>query len=186
MIDGAVRLLAQKGLQGTSFSEVLELTGAPRGSIYHHFPGGKDELVVAAVRTAGARTDAYLEQVRGAPPAAVAAHFLEAWRVLLLRGGFAIGCSVTAVAVAAESVTLLDAAAAVFREWRAQLAELLRTAGVETGRADAFAVTLIAASEGAVVMSRAARSIEPFETVAAQFAEQARGLAAEGSRPAGH
>ena len=53
MIEGAVRLLAQRGLQATSFNEVLELTGAPRGSIYHHFPGGKDELISAAVDRAG-------------------------------------------------------------------------------------------------------------------------------------
>ena len=55
MIEGAVRLLARHGLQATSFTEVLELTGAPRGSIYHHFPGGKDELISAAVDRAGAR-----------------------------------------------------------------------------------------------------------------------------------
>ena len=54
MIEGAVRLLALHGLQATSFNEVLELTGAPRGSIYHHFPGGKDELISAAVDRAGA------------------------------------------------------------------------------------------------------------------------------------
>ena len=49
MIAGAARLLARRGLQATSFSTVLAATGAPRGSIYHHFPGGKDELVVAAL-----------------------------------------------------------------------------------------------------------------------------------------
>jgi TetR/AcrR family transcriptional repressor of lmrAB and yxaGH operons len=53
MIDGAIRLLAQRGLQATSFSEVLELTGAPRGSVYHHFPEGKDQLVSAANAVAG-------------------------------------------------------------------------------------------------------------------------------------
>jgi TetR/AcrR family transcriptional repressor of lmrAB and yxaGH operons len=53
MVDGAIALLASRGLEGTSFSEVLELTGAPRGSIYHHFPGGTAELVSAAVDGAG-------------------------------------------------------------------------------------------------------------------------------------
>jgi len=53
MIERAAILLAQKGLQGASFSEVLEASGAPRGSLYHHFPGGKDELVLAAVALAG-------------------------------------------------------------------------------------------------------------------------------------
>ena len=54
MVIGAAQLLAERGLQDTSFSQVLELTGAPRGSIYHHFPGGKDELVAAAIDLAGA------------------------------------------------------------------------------------------------------------------------------------
>ena len=49
MIAGAARLLAQRGLQATSFSTVLAETNAPRGSIYHHFPGGKEELVTAAI-----------------------------------------------------------------------------------------------------------------------------------------
>ncbi|HAM27085.1 MAG TPA: TetR/AcrR family transcriptional regulator, partial [Microbacteriaceae bacterium] len=45
MAEGAALLLAKHGLQGTSFSEVLELTGAPRGSVYHHFPNGKNQLI---------------------------------------------------------------------------------------------------------------------------------------------
>ena len=48
MIEGAIQLLATKGLQATSFSEVLALTGAPRGSIYHHFPKGKNEMTFSA------------------------------------------------------------------------------------------------------------------------------------------
>ena len=53
MVDGAMALLARRGLQATSFSEVLAATGAPRGSLYHHFPAGKDQLVAEAVDRAG-------------------------------------------------------------------------------------------------------------------------------------
>ena len=49
MVEGAMALLARRGLHATSFSEVLAATGAPRGSLYHHFPGGKDQLVAEAV-----------------------------------------------------------------------------------------------------------------------------------------
>src|SRR5258708_26004728 len=66
LIDGAIRLVAQRGLQATSFAEVLELTGAPRGSVYHHFPGGKDQLVGAAVDRAGARALQTLDRKQGA------------------------------------------------------------------------------------------------------------------------
>ena len=65
MVAGAARLLAQRGLQETSFSEVLELTGAPRGSIYHHFPLGKDQLVASAVDLAGAHAIALIDRSAG-------------------------------------------------------------------------------------------------------------------------
>lgn len=53
MVESAVELLARRGLLATSFSEVLERSGAPRGSVYHHFPGGKDELVGSALDLGG-------------------------------------------------------------------------------------------------------------------------------------
>ena len=63
-------LLAQKGVQGTSFMDVLEATGAPRGSLYHHFPGGKDELVLAAMDEASREALVLCSFVRAASSAA--------------------------------------------------------------------------------------------------------------------
>ena len=65
MIEKAVVLLARKGLQGASFSEVLEASGAPRGSLYHHFPGGKSELVLAGMNEAVRRALIALEALKG-------------------------------------------------------------------------------------------------------------------------
>ncbi len=166
MIEGAVVLLAQQGLQATSFSEVLELTGAPRGSVYHHFPGGKDELVGEAVDAAGNRALDLLDQVDGASPEVVTEFFVDLWRTLLVRSGFGAGCAVVAVTVATDSRELIDRAAAVFRAWRGRLAALLEEGGLTGVDAERFAALLIASSEGAVVMCRAERSIEPFELVA--------------------
>jgi AcrR family transcriptional regulator len=72
MIERAVVLLAKKGLQGTSFSEVLEASGAPRGSLYYHFPGGKEELVLVALTATSDRALSLLDEVRGKPAAEVA------------------------------------------------------------------------------------------------------------------
>jgi AcrR family transcriptional regulator len=166
MIDGARLLLAEKGLQETSFSEVLARTGAPRGSIYHHFPDGKDQLVGLAVDRAGESALAVLAGTAGRPATEVVDTFLGLWRTLLDRGGFRIGCAVLAVTVATDDFALLDRTAAVFRAWRAQLAGLLEQGGMDAGRAPAFAATLIAATEGAVAMARAERSMEPFDLVA--------------------
>lgn len=176
MIDGAIRLLAQRGLQGASFTEVLAATGAPRGSIYHHFPGGKDELVAAAITSMGARTRATLDTVAGSPPVEVAGFFLGLWRELLVRSQFTAGCSVLAVTVATDSADLLGTAAGVFRDWREALTSLLERSGAQPGAAAGFAALLIASSEGAVVMSRASQSLEPFDVVAAQLLAQAAAL----------
>src|ERR1700761_5327602 len=108
MVVGAVRLLAERGLQETSFSEVLELTGAPRGSIYHHFPEGKDQLVAAAVDLAGAHAVDYMESARGASAIEVTKRFLGVWRELLTRSNFAAGCCVLAVTIATDSPDLLS------------------------------------------------------------------------------
>src|SRR5690349_716858 len=88
MIEGAIQLLATKGLQATSFSEVLALTGAPRGSIYHHFPNGKDEMVIAALDLTSQRTLERLETKRGESAQAITEFFLDLWRKLLVYSQF--------------------------------------------------------------------------------------------------
>jgi TetR/AcrR family transcriptional regulator, lmrAB and yxaGH operons repressor len=179
MVEGAARLLAERGLQETSFSEVLERTGAPRGSIYHHFPEGKDQLVAAAVDLAGAHAVALLEDADGASAELITDHFMELWRSVLTRSGPQAGCSVLAVTIATDSADLLSHAGAVFGAWRTRLGELLAQGGLAEADAAGFAALLVSAAEGAVVLSRAEQSIEPFELVAAQLsAHVARLLAA--------
>src|SRR5580692_1552638 len=93
MVEGAVRLLATKGVEGTSFSEVLETTDSPRGSLYHHFPGGKPELLHAALDLASARGLAAIEATRGQPAAVVVERFLDLWRALLDYSQLSAGCA---------------------------------------------------------------------------------------------
>src|SRR6185295_4427948 len=179
MVASAVNLLARRGLQSTSFSEVLEDSGAPRGSVYHHFPGGKDQMIGSALDAAGDRAIELLDQKAGAPAEEIAAWFLHIWREVLVRRRFEAGCAVLAVAVAAESPELLDHTASVFRTWRRRLAELLEQGGLRASDAERFAAVLVASSEGAVVLARAEQSLEPFDLVAEQLLEQVRAL----SRP---
>jgi TetR/AcrR family transcriptional regulator, lmrAB and yxaGH operons repressor len=176
MVEGAARLLARRGLQATSFSEVLDATGAPRGSVYHHFPDGKDQLVKAALDYVAAQMGRVLAPKEGAPAEEITDLFLRVWRSVLTGSQFQAGCAVVAVTVAADSRELLEHTAAIFRSWRARLAELLMKGGLAPRHAAPFAATLIAASEGAVVLSRGEQSMEPFDLVAAQLLEQARTL----------
>jgi TetR/AcrR family transcriptional repressor of lmrAB and yxaGH operons len=176
MVASAVDLLARRGLQSTSFSEVLEHSGAPRGSVYHHFPGGKDQMIDSALDAAGGRAIELIDRQAGAPAEEVAAWFLHIWREVLIRGRFEAGCAVLAVAVAADSPELLDHTARVFRTWRTRLAELLEQGGLSSLDAARFAAVLVASSEGAVVMARAEQSLEPFDLVAEQLLAQVRQL----------
>jgi TetR/AcrR family transcriptional regulator, lmrAB and yxaGH operons repressor len=167
MVDGAVRLLATAGVEGTSFADVLASTGSPRGSIYHHFPGGKSELLHAALERAGARGLAAMEATRGEPAVVVVERFLSLWRALLEWSQLTAGCAVVAVTVAARDDDLLDHAGTVFRNWTDLLAELCAGSTGDKASARRLAVTVIAATEGAVALCRAERSMDPFEDVAA-------------------
>ncbi|SFR71134.1 transcriptional regulator, TetR family [Agromyces sp. CF514] len=168
MIDSAAVLLARHGSRGTSFSEVLEASGAPRGSLYHHFPQGKEQLVHAALEAAGTRSLAQLADFDGLAAGEVAARFFGMWRSLLTATDFGVGCAVAAVTVDAESDALLERAGEVFRAWRGRLAELLAEGGVGPDRSPGLAAMLLGASEGAVVLARAERDLAVFDAVAAE------------------
>jgi TetR/AcrR family transcriptional regulator, lmrAB and yxaGH operons repressor len=180
MVDSAVILLAKHGLDGTSFTEVLSASGAPRGSIYHHFPGGKDELIAAAIEVAGGRAVALLRSFEGRSPVEIVDGFFAMWRAVLERSQFSAGCSVLAVTVAGDHGSsgdpdgLLRAAGRVFRSWQSALAAVLAAGGVPAAAAEPFATLLIAASEGAVALSRAEQGYEPFDTVHQVLRDQAR------------
>jgi AcrR family transcriptional regulator len=164
MIAGAARLLARGGLEGTSFSTVLAETGAPRGSIYHHFPGGKDELVRAAIDATEARVLSLFD--RPASAREVAESFLAAWRALLTGADFTAGCALAAVTVGADTPAVRERIATAFRSWRGGLARALRDGGLTAEAAESTSLLLLSACEGAVIIARAERDIKPFDTVA--------------------
>ena len=171
MVASAVKLLAMHGFQATTFSSVLKDSGAPRGSIYYHFPEGKDQLIAAAIDLAGDRALELTDSFRGLPAAGVVDAFAGLWRAVLARSRFSAGCAVLAVTVSADAPELVERAAAIFRSWRERLGQALEAAGIEAGRARALALTVIASCEGAVVVCRAERSLEPLDTVAAHLRE---------------
>src|ERR1700722_9506330 len=168
MIERTAVLLAKKGLQGASFSEILEASGAPRGSLYHHFPGGKDELVLAALEHAADQALGVLDRLSGKPAREVAEGFLSLWRSVLARSDFSAGCAVVAVTVAAESEDLRARAAEILRSWREKLVTLFVAGGIPKKKARSLAASLVAACEGGVILARAERSFEPFDLVAAE------------------
>ena len=169
MIRSAITLFAERGVQGTSFADVIAHSGAPRGSIYHHFPGGKDELVKAVLATMTALGPRALAPLEGRDAAGVIDGFIDGWQRTLDTSDFAVGCSVLGITVTTEDVAIRSGAGAVFEVWASELTRLLREGGVADADARPLAWTLISSAEGAVAVCRARRSLEPLDAVRAQL-----------------
>lgn len=185
MVVSAALLIRERGAHSTAISDVLEHSGAPRGSAYHYFPGGRTQLLCEAVDYAGE----YMARKLDAAPS-----FLDALDALfsgyasqLRDSDFRAGCPVVAVAVeagepdAAEQ-PVLDRAAAAFARWRELLAARLRADGVTGDRAEDLAVFTLSAFEGAIVIARAARDLEPLRRVHTQLADMITGALPAGTR----
>ncbi|MFD6698245.1 MULTISPECIES: TetR/AcrR family transcriptional regulator [unclassified Microbacterium] len=184
MIEAAIRILAEDGYQAASFTEVIARSGAPRGSIYHHFPGGKDELVAAALDAQSTRTFDRLEGLAGKDPGTVVRTFTDGWRRGLELTDFAVGCSLLAVTTSTGAGALREKAGGLFRDWRGVLAGLFVAGGADPSIAPAFAAQVLAATEGAVAIARAERSFEPFDLAAGQLQRAASELNAGPSNEA--
>ena len=169
MVAGAARLLAQHGPPGASFGDVLSATGAPRGSTYHHFPGGRKEMYAAAMDLVEARALDRMEDVRGQPASAVVSQFIQLWRSLLTASDLRLGCAVLAVTVAEQDDQLVQRAGDIFRTWREQLSSLLIDGGCPAEHAPAVAALTIAAMEGAVAIARAEHDLTAFDLTARQL-----------------
>ncbi len=169
-VDATLLLLRTQGLAATGLSRIVRDSKAPRGSIYHHFPGGKQQLVVEALRTAGAAVAAKIgAALAGHPYAAVALrHYAEDYAEDIRRSNFERGCPVgnAAMDAAATSKTIRTVCGEIFAGWEELIAERLRHEGVAGNEADALAELVLSALEGAVILCRARRSTKPLERVA--------------------
>jgi AcrR family transcriptional regulator len=170
MLTSAVRLFQQRGIAGTSLADVIADADAPRGSIYHHFPGGKAQLAQEATRRAGDFIAAGLAADDGDPVVALRT-FVDFWRAVLLNSDFTAGCPVAAAAVVGDDVPPGARAGAgeAFVRWQRMSAELLLRRGVPAGRAASLGALAVAAVEGAILLCRAQRDLTPLDQVAAEL-----------------
>jgi TetR/AcrR family transcriptional repressor of lmrAB and yxaGH operons len=167
MIWSAALLMRKHGVEGTSFSDVIEQSGAPRGSIYHHFPGGKAQLIEEATRYAGEFIASGLAAALAEDdPVHAIREFVAGWTGLLRRSDFTAGCPVVAASLeGARTPGARDAAASAFTRWEDILAQALAPHTSDAARARSIATLVISAIEGAVVLVRAQQSSEPLERV---------------------
>src|SRR4051812_41090237 len=160
MVQSAAVLFRERGVQGTSFSDVLAHSGAPRGSIYHHFEGGKAQLAEEATRWAGefivAGTVAALAEN---DPALAIDSFRRRWTKILRASDFTAGCPIVAATLEGDrEPAVRDAAGRAFSAWEGALCGAFRERGVPPARSRSVATLLIASIEGAIVVARAQRT----------------------------
>jgi TetR/AcrR family transcriptional regulator, lmrAB and yxaGH operons repressor len=171
MVRSAASLIRTRGVSSTSFSEVLADSGAPRGSIYYHFPDGKEQLAGEAIRWTSDRVLAHQRECRATTASGVLECFIDMWRQVVLASHGAAGCVVAGVAIdtVAAEPGLIDVVRATFRSWIETLADQLETVGVPAARAAPIATATVAGMEGALILCRAEGGVGPLETVAQEL-----------------
>jgi AcrR family transcriptional regulator len=170
MVRSAASLIGKRGVNATSFSDVVEDSGSPRGSIYHHFPAGKEQLTEDAVRWTSERLIEHMRVGSERTPKAVLNRFFGMWRGVVVASAGRAGCAVAGVAVDTERDGVLIALVrTTFRSWVSVLAERLESAGLKKARATSLATTALAAMEGALILCRAEGGPGPIDTVAAEI-----------------
>jgi AcrR family transcriptional regulator len=166
LLKGARQLLAEKGYAGMELRDVAERGKAPRGSIYHHFPGGKVQLAREAAELEGTTIRDLIErslEQRGLKQ--TLALFGDVFRRRVADYPERIGCPVAAIALARpEDPELAAAATAAFQSWERPIAAALRDEGVSARDAETFAGLVVSTVEGALLRARAAGSQEPLDS----------------------
>lgn len=166
LLDSAISLVRERGVEGTGLSDLLEHSGTARGSIYQHFPGGKDELIEASTRRAGDLFRAGIAAAVGytSTPAAALDVMVDHSKRILEESDYAQGCPIVA-ATASGNRALQAAAGDVFESWSAELRDLFVNLGRTRTQADSLASFTISAIEGAIVQARARRTLQPLDDV---------------------
>jgi TetR/AcrR family transcriptional repressor of lmrAB and yxaGH operons len=164
-LAAAARLFRQQGYHGTALHDILVAGGSPRGSLYFHFPKGKEEIGAAALTLAG---DAVRQAIA---KAAEASDNAESFLTRIVRGmaadlersDYRDGCPIatTALETAAQSEVLGAATRNAFKKWELEIKRGLFRFGMPAGDADIVATMVLSQLEGALLLARTYRSLEP-------------------------
>jgi AcrR family transcriptional regulator len=176
IIDASAELLRRQGYAGTGVKQIVAAARAPFGSIYHHFPGGKEELGAAAIRRSGALYELLIPAVFDPAPDLVSAVrlFFEGAAAHLEDSEYEDACPIATVAleVSSTSDTMRQACADVFESWIAAGLPRFTDAGLDDATSRELVIGMICALEGAFVLARATQSVEALK-VAGELCAQA-------------
>ena len=170
MVISAALLIRERGAHPTAIADVLEHSGAPRGSAYHYFPGGRTQLLCEAIDYAGeyvasriAKADSGIDTLED---------LVGYYREQLLRSDYRAGCPVVAVTVEAGDPAkpdVIERAAVAFARWTDLIAQRLVADGLSAARGEELAMLITTSIEGAIVVARASRDVKPLDLVHGQL-----------------
>ena len=175
MVRSAAQLIRRKGVSGTGMREIVTDADAPRGSLQHYFPGGKEELVSDALLFMGdvsaRRIRRCLSELDSRTPSALLAAIVATWERDLTTEKFSAGCPLVAAAAdtAGTSNRLRQVLRRAFDGWLEPLSESLIDLGVPLERSENFALLIIAALEGAIILARVRRDLTPFDALVSEL-----------------
>ena len=172
MVETAVRLFRTQGYAATSWRGLVAESGTPWGSVQHHFPGGKQELALAALTAGG---DVALGAIRiGFEKHDNAGEAIAWWfgkaQLLLERSDYAEGCPIAMLSLHSGDPVVAQASRDALLRWRSALAAKLDERGYDDS--DALALSVLTTLEGALVLSKGLRSSEPLQLAAREMRER--------------
>jgi AcrR family transcriptional regulator len=167
IVTTSADLFRRQGYVATGVKQIVTAAQAPFGSLYHFFPGGKEQLGATAIRTSGALYEQLIPAVFDPAPDVVTAvrNFFAAAGEHLRETDYADACPIATIAleVSSSSETLRQACAEVFERWIAAGAQRFEREGLTPATARNLTIAMLTALEGAFVLARALRSTEPLE-----------------------
>lgn len=173
LVHTAMRLFRQQGYASTGLQQILAESGAPKGSLYHYFPGGKEELAEAAVRLGSKLKGDMLvgHAGRHKSPAAFVKAYCTTMATWMEESEFRSGCPIatTMLETAPDSPELTRAGAEALDHWIGIVAPVFLAAGASKAEARTKAQALIAAMEGALLLARVRQSSRPIMDIAANY-----------------
>ena len=194
-LTATAKLLQERGYRGASLNDILAESGAPRGSLYYHFPGGKEELAQEATRREVRMISDYLatafRECAGSVEAVRA--YVEGAREHARSGGFLLGCPVASLVLDSPeaSSSIRDLCEEALDEWHALILDGLTAGGIPAERAGTLATLILTSGEGALIVARSRRDSKPLDAVADELAaavstalRESAGAANEGAQGA--
>lgn len=173
ILETTASLMQRQGYCATGLNQIIKESGAPKGSLYHYFPGGKEELAVKAIQTSANLLAEQLQEAidemgtvaKGIP------HFIRKYATYFEESGYEKGCPITTVTLetANTSEALQIASRDLYHSWCQVIIEHLMTEEWQEDEAREMAIFMMSSFSGALVMGRAAQRIEPLEIIAKQF-----------------